>query len=88
MLYCYTTHIQTYNPNGCLLGSVLLSLFHSTAFIFYAVIVVVKTCAVIMSLIDSAVLQVPSMLPDEAFTVIRKSFDARKVLHGMISFLS
>jgi hypothetical protein len=44
--------------------------------------------AMIMSLIDAAMLQVPSMLPDEAFTVIRKSFDARKVLHGMISFLS
>ena len=37
-----------------------------------------------MSLIGSAVLQVASMLPDEAFTVIRKSFDARKVLHGLI----
>lgn len=33
-----------------------------------------------MSLIGSSVLQVASMLPDEAFTVIRKSFDARKVL--------
>lgn len=28
--------------------------------------------------------QVASMLPEEAFTVIRKSFDARKVLNGFI----
>jgi hypothetical protein len=27
------------------------------------------------------------MLPEEAFSVIRKSFDARKVLSGMISSL-
>jgi hypothetical protein len=28
------------------------------------------------------------MLPEEAFTVIRKSFDARKVLYGMIPSIS
>ena len=34
-------------------------------------------------LIDSPV-QVASMLPEEAFSVIRKSFDARKVLNELI----
>jgi hypothetical protein len=32
--------------------------------------------------------QVASMLPEEAFSVVRKSFDARKVLTGLISSLS
>jgi hypothetical protein len=35
-----------------------------------------------------SLVQVASMLPEEAFSVIRKSFDARKVLSGLISSLS
>lgn len=43
------------------------------------VVALFSACPLWMKLVGNFVLKVPSMLPPEAFRVVRKSFDARKV---------